>query len=106
MRIYSSALFGAVQAMTDAIYRGCFEVRDERVSVTYVNMSAVEESLSESDLIPDWAAVSIAIGILIAAVGLVSAFLTDRSWPVIGLTIGLIIAAICMRGAESGSAPT
>jgi|SRR5215469_16548880 len=55
----------------------------------------------EADLIPDWAAITVAIGALVAIGGFVSAFFRDDGWPVLALTFGLIAVAIGMKAAEN-----
>ncbi len=57
-------------------------------------------SRDEADLIPDWAAIAVLLGAILAIVGFVAAWATEKSCAPVLLTIGLIIAAIGMRTAE------
>jgi hypothetical protein len=70
------------------------------VEVTYPETSAATTPRDEADLIPDWAAIAVLMGAVLAIVGFLAAWATENSWAPILLTIGLIIAAIGMRTAE------
>jgi hypothetical protein len=65
----------------------------------------IEESMeaeldSIAALIPDWAAVTTALGSIAAIVGFVAAWLLPGPGPLLVLTCGLIACAIGMRSAE------
>jgi hypothetical protein len=87
--------------MTDATFQGWIEISGTRIVIV---RDAVYEThrrvQNEADCIPDWAALAVLFGLLLAVSGFVSAWMTDRGWATAILAIGLIIAAIGMRAAE------
>jgi hypothetical protein len=58
------------------------------------------EACDEADQIPDWAAVAVFVGAVLAIFGFVSAWLTDEGWAPLVLTVGLLIAGVGMTAAE------
>jgi hypothetical protein len=72
----------------------------ETSAATTPEASNTTSPRDEADLIPDWAAIAVLVGGVLAVVGFVAAWATEKSWAPIFLTIGLIIAAIGMRTAE------
>jgi hypothetical protein len=71
-------------------------------SVTLVPFqSGVSNSFQdEADQIPDWAAIAVALGAIIAFGGFFAAWLSDSGWATLVLTAGLVLMAIGMRTAE------
>jgi hypothetical protein len=63
-------------------------------------MDASRSDPDEADLIPDWAAIAVAVGILATAIGFVSLWFTQKEWPIVAVVLGLVVAAIGMRAAE------
>ena len=55
---------------------------------------------NEADLIPDWAAILVAIGAAVAAAGFVAAWFTEGGFSTLVLTVGLLLVAGGMAGAE------
>jgi hypothetical protein len=56
---------------------------------------------SESDTIPDWAALSIVLGVVVAVIGFAAAWFTDAGWATLVLAAGLGVAAVGMHAAEA-----
>jgi hypothetical protein len=55
---------------------------------------------AEGELIPDWAAIAVAGGALIAILGFIFSWFTEKAWGPLILLAGLIIMWIGMREAE------
>jgi cell division protein FtsW (lipid II flippase) len=82
--------------MSDVFFHEWREITDKSVRV-----SSSLNNFEEAECIPDWAAILVAAGAVLAIVGFVAAWVTDHGWAPLLLTVGLIIAAIGMKGAES-----
>ena len=76
------------------------ELRDGSVRLTYFDMTTHARPSDDADLIPDWAAIAVLMGAILATVGFVATWVTEEPWAPILLTLGLIIAVIGMRAAE------
>ena len=85
--------------MTDAAFTGWTNLGQRCVVVT-AQFSNDNTSFHESEVIPDWAAVAVAFGVVIAIGGFISLWITSKTWPVGVALVGLIVAAIGMRAAE------
>ncbi len=84
--------------MTDAVFH---ELPGRKVTVTYfVAQTTFERRSDESECIPDWAAIAVAIGLIMALGGFIYAWFSDRGWATAVLTLGLMIAAVGMYAAE------
>ena len=68
--------------------------------ITVVREYTVEQPMNEADCIPDWAAIAVLIGVVVAVGGFGWAWLDTSGWATATLTLGLIVAAIGMRAAE------
>jgi len=81
--------------MSDVFFYEWREVTDKSV-----RLSSSLNDFEGADCIPDWAAVLVAAGAMLAIVGFVAAWVTNSGWAPLLLTVGLIIAAIGMKAAE------
>ncbi len=91
--------------MTNAIFHGWAIFPDRSIKTTSWDMEDIHTSSKESECIPDWAALAVALGIVLAVAGFVSACFTDKGWATLLLTGGLIVAAIGMHSAENAVNP-
>jgi len=88
--------------MTDAIFQGWLSLSDKHVTLVRDGVFKIDAQIEyEADCIPDWAALAVAVGLILALGGFISAWINDRWWPTTILAVGLIIAAIGMRAAEN-----
>jgi hypothetical protein len=88
--------------MSDATFQGWIALSEKRITVVRDGVYETRGHLKdEADCIPDWAALAVLLGTILAIGGFVSAWMTDRGWATSILALGLIIAAIGMRAAES-----
>jgi hypothetical protein len=87
--------------MTDATYHGWAVLSRRSVTVTRWNAQIDRHAPEdEAECIPDWAALAVAIGLVLALCGFVASWLSDKAYGPAILTIGLVIAAVGMRAAE------
>jgi hypothetical protein len=87
--------------MTDATFQGWIAIERRCTLISGDVQEKYEFFQEDSDCIPDWAALAVALGLLLAVAGFVSAWFTDRGWATSALALGLIIAAIGMKAAEN-----
>ncbi len=87
--------------MTDLAYDRWTSLGEHSVVLTPLGFQHDAADFSEADCIPDWAAIAVAAGLIIAGAGFVSLWVTDKEWPIFATVVGLVIAAIGMRAAEN-----
>jgi hypothetical protein len=88
--------------MTDATFQDWTFLSEREITVIRdgtSNSQAQEEV--EADCIPDWAALAVLFGFILAVGGFISAWINNRGWSTALLALGLIIAAMGMRAAEN-----
>jgi hypothetical protein len=87
--------------MTDAAFNAWVTLSHHHITLVNGSITKADEaSYHEADCIPDWAALAVAIGSLVALGSVVYAWIEDSNWALVALTIALIVAAVGMRAAE------
>jgi hypothetical protein len=88
--------------MTDTTFRDWLFLSERKITVIRDGTSKSQaQEQDEADCIPDWAAMAVLLGFILAVVGFISAWINNRGWSMAVLALGLIIAAIGMRAAEN-----
>jgi hypothetical protein len=96
LRVRAAAYGRDVQAMNAVVCT----LPQRQITVFKAYTVVREQPRNEADCIPDWAAIAVLIGFIVALGGFIWAWIDNGGWSTATLTVGLIIAAIGMRAAE------
>jgi hypothetical protein len=86
--------------MSDAIFHGWVALPERSVQIVRWDPMNGPSAEAEADLIPDWAAIAVAGGALIALFGFGYSWFTEKGWGPLIILAGLIIMWVGMREAE------
>ncbi len=91
---------GAYLLKVDKHTRSRVEMEFDKLAYSGTVMDETLAPEKQCDLIPDWAALAVALGAVFVVSGFIAAWFSPSGWAPLILTIGLAVSAIGMHAAE------